>query len=110
MRREFSRETRRAAWARAKGSCESCTVAIREGMGPHYDHATPDAMGGEPTLENCAVLCKNCHSTKTASVDIPRIAKSKRVLDRRIGARGAGRGFPKRPDWLDPWTRRARVR
>jgi 5-methylcytosine-specific restriction enzyme A len=41
----------------------------------------PDALGGEPTLENCAVLCTNCHGEKTAKVDVPTIAKSNRVRD-----------------------------
>ena len=41
-------------------------------------------MGGEPTLENCEVLCVNCDSEQTYKKDIPAIAKSKRIIDKRL--------------------------
>jgi 5-methylcytosine-specific restriction endonuclease McrA len=50
-----------------------------------YDHIIPDGLGGEPTLDNCQVLCKSCHNLKTAKTDVPRIAKAKRIYDRDIG-------------------------
>lgn len=80
MRREFPTKIKLAAWALAKCKCERCSVQIRPGNGPHYDHRVPDAVNGEPTLANCQVLCKTCHGIKTAKVDVPAIAKTKRVL------------------------------
>ena len=51
-----------------------------------YDHTLPDWLGGEPTLENCKVLCSSCDSEKTYQGDVPRIAKAKRQRARHIGA------------------------
>ena len=87
MRSEFPKRVRLAAWERAQGHCETCGVKIRLGLGPHYDHVIPDAVGGEPTLENCAVLCRTCHGVKTAQRDVPAIAKTKRVRDKAVGAK-----------------------
>ena len=46
-----------------------------------------DALGGEPILTNCAVLCTNCHGAKTAKGDVPRIAKAVRTYRKNINAR-----------------------
>ncbi len=59
-----------------------------------YDHRVPDALGGEPTLENCSVLCRAHHSTKTRKRDIPAIAKSKRIQLRQRGIRKRRRTIP----------------
>lgn len=84
MRREFSAKTKLAAWERCNGNCEGCHARI---IGrAEYDHILPDAMGGEPTLENCAVLCSKCHRIKTSTGDVPRIAKTKRTKRKAIGA------------------------
>lgn len=90
-RREFSKDVKRQAHARADGCCEGlkadgtrCNGALLDGRF-HYDHNIPDALGGEPELWNCVVLCIPCHSEKTAKRDVPMIAKAKRVADRQIG-------------------------
>lgn len=77
MRTEFTAKVKAAAALRANGHCESCTRKLLTGDF-HYDHEIPDGLGGEPTLENCRVLCRACHSVKTTTLDVPRIAKSKR--------------------------------
>lgn len=77
MRREFTNAIKAAAALRADGCCEGCTRRLSAGDF-HYDHDIPDALGGEPTLENCRVLCRSCHKVKTATADVPRIAKAKR--------------------------------
>lgn len=86
MRREFPPKIMVAAFERAKDHCESCGARLTTGKF-HYDHVIPDAMGGQPTLENCAVLCTGCHGTKTRTQDIPAIAKVKRVRAKHLGAR-----------------------
>jgi len=93
VRREFPSKVRIEAFGRAGGKCESCGVVIRPGNGPHYDHRVPDAVGGEPTLDNCAVLCKACHSVKTSTEDVPAIAKTKRIRNRHINAANKRSGF-----------------
>lgn len=105
-RREFSKAVKRAAFDRADGQCEGfladsderCPCKLTPGKF-HYDHDLADWMGGEPTLENCVVLCIPCHHDKTAGSDIPAIAKAKRIMDRERGIRSQsrlkGQGFRK---------------
>ncbi len=112
-RREFSKPVKREAFARAGGRCEAtfsedaiymrCATPLTIGK-YHYDHIIPDGQGGEPTLENCAVICHPCHKLKTRG-DIKAIAKTKRIQDRhhgittprqKIQSRGFGRTEPQR--------------
>ncbi|HEV2557272.1 MAG TPA: HNH endonuclease signature motif containing protein [Microvirga sp.] len=64
MRREFPARVKAQAAKRANGHCEGCGAKLTVG-GYHYDHTKPDGLGGEPTLENCKVLCLGCHKDKT---------------------------------------------
>lgn len=85
-RREFPAKVKVAAFQRCGGLCESCGAVLRPGKF-QYDHRVMDAMGGEPTLENCEVLCDvPCHQTKTSTHDIPALAKAKRLEARRLNA------------------------
>lgn len=88
MRREFSKQVKRDAFARANGFCEGvgCDAKLSAGKF-HYDHDIADALGGEPELWNCKVLCVACHAEKTGKHDAPRIAKTKRIRDRQQGIR-----------------------
>lgn len=111
MRREFSRAVRAAAFERARGCCENID-ADGERCGKklfpgdiHYDHVIADSIGGEPTLDNCAVLCRAHHAVKTATLDTPRAAKTKRIRDKHIGAKPPSRHrWPSRPfsAWRGP--------
>lgn len=88
MRREFSKRTKRDAFTRANGFCENPSCGAKLHIGRfHYDHNIADGLGGEPTLENCVVLCKPCHDEKTRKRDVPAIAKTKRIQDRQRGIR-----------------------
>lgn len=93
MRREFPARVKVAAYERSKGVCEGCGGPLQVGRF-HYDHRIPDAMGGEPTLENCVVLCIGCHGAKTTRDDVPAIAKAKRREARHLGAYRAKRLIP----------------
>jgi 5-methylcytosine-specific restriction enzyme A len=76
-RREFRDKVKAQAFERAKGRCEKCTARLVVGKFA-YDHVIADALGGEPTLENCAVLCSACHGEKTPG-DTTAAAKVKRT-------------------------------
>lgn len=110
-RREFSAATRRAAWERCGGFCEAmievslvhhfgkrpgyrlCNAPLDHGNF-HYDHIDPDWFSKDNELENCQVLCRECHKDKTAR-DRRNIDKSKRIQDKRIKARKPkGRPMP----------------
>lgn len=93
-RREFPAKVRALAFQRSGGNCEQCTARLMPGKF-RYDHTLPDFLGGEPTLDNCKVLCTSCDGVKTYEGDVPRIAKTKRQLARHIGAVAKPRGFPK---------------
>lgn len=101
-RREFSKQVKRAAFERAGGFCEGqpygerCPVKLTLGK-YHYDHVIPDGLGGEPVIENCAVLCVACHKDKTTTKDVPAIAKTKRIQDRQKGI--------KKPRSIRSWRR-----
>jgi 5-methylcytosine-specific restriction endonuclease McrA len=92
-RREFSRKTRALAFERCNGSCESCGARLKVGEG-EYDHILPDVFSGEPTIENCQVLCRACHKAKTR-IDNLAAKKSTRVRDKASGAFRSKRGFRK---------------
>ena len=93
-RREFTAKVMAQAALRAAGQCENCTARLATG-GFHYDHITPDALGGEPVLSNCQVLCKACHGLKTTKADVPNIARAKRRGRKHQGIRPRkSRQFP----------------
>ena len=95
--RHFSAKTKRAAWKRCNGRCESCTVRLRPGH-IHYDHDICWELSRNSSLENCRVLCVACHETKTAERDIPTIARVRRMGDAHHGIAGPGKGQgPKLP-------------
>lgn len=93
MRREFPAKVKVAAYERSQGCCKGCGAVLHVGRF-HYDHDIPDALGGEPVLSNCVVLCAPCHSAKTTGADVPRIAKTRRQRAAHIGAKTSKRPLP----------------
>ena len=89
-RHEFSNRTRTEAYERSGGRCESCGGILRPGHFD-YDHDKPAAFGGTATLDNCRVLCDECHGKKTYGRDIPAIAKSNRIRKREAGIKRKSR-------------------
>jgi 5-methylcytosine-specific restriction enzyme A len=96
-RQEFSAKVKAAAFLRANGRCESCTARLYPGKFA-FDHVLPDGLGGAPVIENCAVLCSACHGAKTASRDVPQIAKMKRQRIKHLGAKSK-RAWPGTDKW-----------
>ena len=79
-RKNFTPKTKRLVRERANGACEVYRIPeemrrVRYPMlpetcqrdGADVDHVQPAWMGGEPTLENGAYLCKPCHAIKTVT-------------------------------------------
>lgn len=90
VRREFPAKVKREALDRAKGICEGCGAPLTIGK-YEFDHDLADGLGGEPTLENCKLLCLPCHAEKTGKRDVPLIARVKRIRDRHLGIRKKSR-------------------
>lgn len=101
-RREFPAQVRKEAWKRCKGRCEKCTAKLFPGRF-QYDHRIPDGLGGQPTLENCQVLCSNCHLPKTHDEDRPMMQKADNIAAKHFGYGAKKRPWAKR---IDAWGRR----
>jgi hypothetical protein len=89
MRRNFKPQVMIQAWDRAGGHCDMCgPMSMKLVPGNiFYDHIIADNLGGEPTLENCQVLCRSHHDAKTYKSDVPLIAKGRRLRRREAGIR-----------------------
>lgn len=99
-RREFPTKVKIDAFERAGGRCENPACGAKLTVGKfHYDHEIPDGLGGEPTLENCKVLCHVCHAEKTRKTDVPAIAKTKRVRAKYLGAKKKSRSSLRNEKW-----------
>ncbi len=103
-RKEFSIRVKRQAIERSEGRCEGvgglyglppgvrCNAPLTRGV--EFDHYPVRASdGGDNTLDNCVAVCRVCHRHKTRMVDLPAIAKAKRIADRHVGIRRSGRTF-----------------
>lgn len=94
---EFPLSVRKLAFARCcrngRPYCESCPTELRAGN-IIYEHVVPAGLGGEPTLENCKVHCRNCADVKTFTEDNPRMQKADRVLKKNFGLRPKRRSIP----------------
>jgi len=113
FRREFTMQTKREAYERSGGLCECHLIPGHVGCGAvlhpgfiFFEHIIQCDMGGDNSLENCAVLTKTCWKAKTAGIDLPLIAKGRRIRDREHGIRKRSRfrgwrTFAGRPVWND---------
>lgn len=85
MRREFAAKVKLEAWHRCGGFCEAQNCGLKLYPGKFtYDHIVPDQLGGDPTLENCQVICHACDRPKTRN-DAGNIAKAKRRERKHLG-------------------------
>jgi len=96
MRRpSFSTSFRLSLFLERNGSCASCNTKIAAGQAWDIDHILPIALGGTNESNNLQILCRTCHRLKTTQSDIPRIAKTKRLRAKHLGARSpADRPIP----------------
>jgi 5-methylcytosine-specific restriction protein A len=99
-RKNFSEAILNARFKHAGGVCEwideetklRCAIVLKPGHGKnwHGDHDTPDALGGQPTFENCRCLCIYHHGLKTKE-DVKRIRKADRQASAVTGATKPGK-------------------
>jgi 5-methylcytosine-specific restriction enzyme A len=85
VRREFPDKVKVEAFKRANKRCENCTAPLYPGK-YRYDHRIPDQLGGEPTLQNCWVICTACDKSKTRS-DQKDIGHARRVFKKHAGVK-----------------------
>lgn len=97
-RHEFTKQTKREAFARANGICEChripyvfpepCGRPLVDGQ-IFYEHAEPDRISSRNDLDNCCVLTKTCWKIKSDTYDQVQIARVRRREDRARGIRNA---------------------
>jgi|WetSurMetagenome_2_1015567.scaffolds.fasta_scaffold01778_14 5-methylcytosine-specific restriction enzyme A len=83
-RKNFKTSVIVARFKHCAGRCEACGIVLKPG-GYHADHDNPDGLTGEPTFNNCKILCLPCHTIKTKG-DVAAIAKAKRREAKDVGA------------------------
>ena len=101
----FSTAFRLNLFLKRKGMCTACSQKIDAGKSWDIDHILPLALGGTNEPDNLQILCRPCHRSKTSHSDIPRIAKTKRLKARHLGARASStRPIP--GSRRSPWKRK----
>ena len=116
-RREVSKLVKRTAWTRSEGRCEAsgslyglepnqrCNAPLSKAV--IYDHINPVRNSDDATLENCLCICEVCNRIKTYGRDLPMLAKTQRLEDKRKGIGRQKRKIQSRPfRWA--WTPRVR--
>jgi 5-methylcytosine-specific restriction protein A len=101
----FSTSFRLNLFLKRKGMCTACRRKIEAGKAWDIDHILPLALGGTNEPNNLQILCRPCHRAKTIQSDVPRIAKTKRLKARHLGARAPSiRPIP--GSRRSPWKRK----
>lgn len=63
--RIFTEEQKISIYRKDEGKCQSCDLEVKYGdPATHYHHKIMHSKGGETTIENGLLLCKDCHLTK----------------------------------------------
>jgi 5-methylcytosine-specific restriction endonuclease McrA len=97
VRKEFSAKVKAEAFSNCNGCCESCGIKLTIGN-VEYDHDLADGLGGKAEISNCRVLCRNCHSKKTHTMDRPKIQKADRIRKKAFGIKKVG--------WQSKWKKK----
>jgi len=68
------------------GICHLCNMKVVPGEDWDVSHENPLECGGADDASNWLVAHRKCHRVHTATVDMPKIAKVKRIHQKHIGA------------------------
>jgi 5-methylcytosine-specific restriction endonuclease McrA len=65
----FSQRTKDEVYSRSDGFCAYCSTELDYNLlskpsGPNIDHLIPVSRGGDDSLENLALACRNCNYRK----------------------------------------------
>jgi hypothetical protein len=76
------------------GVCHLCSMKVTPGQEWDVSHEIPLEAGGRDDDSNWLVAHRRCHRVHTSTVDIPLIAKVKRIHQRHIGAKKSKSPMP----------------
>jgi hypothetical protein len=76
------------------GLCHLCNLKVVPGEDWDVSHDIPLEAGGKDDESNWFVAHRKCHRVHTSTVDMPLIAKVKRVHQRHIGAKQSKSPLP----------------
>ena len=85
-RRTLSTAERVRIFESANGNCHLCSQPIHVSEKWEADHVIPRAVTGRDDLGAFSPAHAKCHRVKSSEVDIPQIAKTKRIRAKHIGA------------------------
>ena len=60
-RPEFPSYVKRKVMKRSGNRCERCGIDFNEGYTGEFHHIISVENGGDLNIENCSLLCRNCH-------------------------------------------------
>lgn len=79
---------------RHDGVCHLCNMKVVPGQDWDVSHEQPLEAGGRDDASNWLVAHRKCHRAHTSSVDMPLIAKVKRVRHKHMGIERKKSSFP----------------
>lgn len=82
----ITRKMRALIFEKDHGICHLCKLRVDAGQEWEVSHEIPLENGGKDDISNWFVAHYKCHRVHTAKVDIPAIAKTKRIRDKHTGA------------------------
>jgi 5-methylcytosine-specific restriction protein A len=98
-RRVLTKTEKATVWSRENGLCVLCGKPVPPaGAGVEFDHRDGHAVSGNQDLANFYAVHTGCHAKKTATIDTPRAAKTKRqekLTRAKVSKPGGFRGWRK---------------
>jgi hypothetical protein len=94
QRVRISTKTRIEIFERHKGICHMCQMRVDAGQEWDISHEIPLEAGGKDDSSNWLVAHRSCHRRHTAKVDIPLIAKVKRIRAKHLGVKPKTAAMP----------------
>ena len=76
------------------GTCHLCSMKVVPGEDWDVSHDIPLEAGGKDDATNWFVAHRKCHRVHTSTVDVPLIAKVKRIHQKHVGAKKSRSPMP----------------